>query len=217
MSAKSGRAALTNAELSKLLADDRVRLKLTDDEIARLREINREKARQREKRTEHLLAEERPILNDLRAIGWNVESVWFLMKKADRYPEVIPVLLKHVLLPYSDRTKEGLARALATRDAKGAWPTLVEEYRKAPMGMENGIKLGAKTGFADALAAAVTDNTIDQLIALAKDRSHGGSRLVLLRGLRRSRTAAAREALEELASDPELSMEIARWKKKRKK
>jgi hypothetical protein len=57
---------------------------------------------------------------------------------------------------------------------------------------------------------------IDELIALAKDRSHGSSRLLLLRGLRKSRTPAAKKALEELASDPELSKEIASWRRVRR-
>ncbi|WP_395708200.1 hypothetical protein [Reyranella sp.] len=216
MSAKSARTPLSNAELAKLTAEEFVRLKLTDDEKHRLREINRERARQREKRTARLLAEGQPIVADLRAIGRNVTSVWDMLKIPNRHADAIPVLLKHLRLPYSDRTREGIARALAIPDAKDAWPILVEEYRKAPMGVENGFRLGAKSGFAVALSATVTANTIDELIALAKDRSHGSSRLLLLRGLRRSRAPAAKKALEELASDPELSKEIASWRRARR-
>jgi hypothetical protein len=221
MPAKSSRLPLTNSELSKLRASDRILMKLTDDEIARLREINRERAREREKLAVRYQAEEQPILADLRAIGYNVTSiwsqVWSSIKTSDRYLDAIPVLLKHLLLPYSDRTRDGIARTLAAPAAKDAWPILTEEYRKAPMGMENGIKLGAKSGLAVALAETVTDKVIGELIALAKDRSHGSTRLLLLKGLRKSKIAAAREALEELASDPELSKEIASWKKVKKK
>ena len=77
-------------------------------------------------------------------------------------------------------------------------------------------RLGAKSGLAAALAETVTDDSIDELIVLAKDRSHGSSRLLLLRGLRRSRAPAAKKALEELASDPELSKEIASWRRVRR-
>jgi hypothetical protein len=198
-----------------LRAGDAARLKLTDDEIFRLREINRERALQREKLAIRFRAEEEPILADLRAIGCNVMSVWSVVKTSDRYSDVIPILLKHLLLSYSDRVKEGIARALGAPAAKDAWPILVAEYRKAPMGVVDGVRLGAKSGLAAALAETVTDNVIDELIALAKDRSHGSSRLLLLKGLRKSKVAAAKKALEELATDPELAKEIASWKKKK--
>ena len=116
---------------------------------------------------------------------------------------------------YSDRIKEGIARALSVPDAKNAWSLLVAEYRKAPEGVEDGIMLGAKDGLAVALSATATDGVIEQLVSLAKDRSNGDSRLLLLRALRKSRTAAAKEAIEELAKDPALQKEIASWRKKK--
>ena len=75
---------------------------------------------------------------------------------------------------------------------------------------------GAKDGLAAALAATVTDATIEELIALAKDQSFGDSRLLLLRGIKKSRSPAAREALRELSRDPAFSKEIASWGKRRK-
>jgi hypothetical protein len=187
---------------------------LTDDEISRLRAINQEKARQRAERSEYLRAEEEPILADLRAVGLEVKSVWDLVNRSSPYPGAIPILLKHLIRLYSDRTREGIARALAVPDAKDAWPLLATEYRKAPVGEENGIRLGAKSGLAAALSA--TDDVIAQLASLAKDRSNGDSRLLLLRGLRKSKTAVARDALQELADDPALQKEIASWGKRSK-
>ncbi len=187
---------------------------MTDDEISRLRAINQEKARQRAERSEYLRAEEEPILADLRAVGLEVKSVWDLVNRSSPYPGAIPILLKHLIRLYSDRTREGIARALAVPDAKDAWPLLATEYRKAPVGEENGIRLGAKSGLAAALSA--TDDVIAQLASLAKDRSNGDSRLLLLRGLRKSKTAVARDALQELADDPALQKEIASWGKRSK-
>ena len=89
------------------------------------------------------------------------------------------------------------------------------EYCKAPMGEENGIRLGAKSGLAAALSAAATDDVIAQLASLAKDRSDGDSRLLLLNALRKSKTSVAKDALEELADDPALQKEIASWGKAR--
>lgn len=84
--------------------------------------------------------EEEPILAELRGVGWNVESVWALVNPSTRYAEAIPIVLKHLSLSYSDRTRDGIARALAVPEPEmqKARPTLVEEYRKAPMGW--GIK-----------------------------------------------------------------------------
>lgn len=185
--------------------------------------LARREAQERElaERSARLRLEEEPILADLRRVGWDVESVWDLVNTSAEYREAIPVLVKHLLLAYSDRTREGIARALAVPDAKYAWSTLVAEYRKAPTGMgiiapgeTKEFQLGAKDGLACALSATATEATIEELIALAKDRSHGQSRLLLLMALKRSKNPAAKQALEELASDPDLAKEIASRKRR---
>jgi hypothetical protein len=91
---------------------------------------------------------------------------------------------------------------------------LVTEYLNAPAGNESS---GAKSGLATALAATATDEVMDDLIALAKDPSRGVSRVLLLKALRKSKSALAKSAIEELASDPDLRKEIASWRPKRRK
>lgn len=199
------RPPITAAELqAQLLADPEF--------VARKQERDRVLA----ERVAQLHAEQTPIVVELRKAGLDIEFLWNLLKISTPYKKAIPILLRHLLLPYSDATQETIARALAVPDAKDAWPTLVAEYRKAPVGYENGIKLGAKDGLAVALAATVTDAVVEELIALAKDQSHGSSRLLLLRGLKKSKRAAAKRALKELAFDPALAKEIASWKKTKK-
>jgi hypothetical protein len=176
-----------------------------------------ERDRMIEERAARRRIEEEPILAELREAGWNLESVWDLLSSSARYEDAIPILLRHLQLPYSDRIREGIARALAVPAAKYAWPILVAEFKNAPMGKENGILLCAKDGLALALAATATDAVIEELIALAKDGSHGTSRLLLLSALKRSRNPLAKKALEELSSDPDLAMEIASWRKKKRK
>ncbi|WP_271499911.1 hypothetical protein [Bradyrhizobium sp. CCBAU 11357] len=159
--------------------------------------------------------EQAPIVRDLQAAGIGVNLLSDLLTRSVPYPRAIPVLLKHLGLSYSDPTLETLARILAVPDARHAWPVLVKEYRKAPSSYENGTRRrGAKDGLAVALAATVTSATMDELIALARDRSHGASRLLLLRALRKSRSVAAKQAIEELSSDPDLEKEIASWRKR---
>lgn len=219
------RPPLTNEELENITVDQFVRLKLTEDEKSRLREINQRKELERSKRAVHLRLEQEPILVELRGVGLNVGSVWDLVNTSERYQPAIPILLKHLLLSYSDRTREGIARALAVREpeVRKAWPLLVEEYRKAPIGRgvvapgeTKEFPLHAKDGLAVALSATVTDETIEELIALARDPSLGG-RVLLLTGIRKSKHPAAKKAIEELASDPALAREIASWGKGRGK
>jgi hypothetical protein len=154
-------------------------------------------------------------VDELRRAGIELECLADLVNRSVPYPVAIPILLKHLSLPYSDVTRETLARAIAVPDARYAWPVLAAAYREAPTHSENGMRSGAKSGLACALTATVTEAVIDELVAVAKDRSNGDSRLLLLRGLKKSKSAIARQALEELASDPALSKEIASWRKRK--
>ncbi len=191
-------------------ADLTARLQADPDFLARKQERERERA----ERSAGLRTEEEPILAELREVGWNVNSVWELVNTSTPYREAIPILLRHLLLPYSDRTREGIARALAVSDARDAWPTLAAAYCNAPHGQENGIRLDAKSGLAVALAAIATEDVLDELITLAKDRSQSRSRVLLLKALRKSKSAKAKRAIDELASDPDLEKEIASWRRR---
>lgn len=215
------RAPLTTEELEQLTADDFVRLKLSDNEKCRLRDINKAREQNRQARSARLRIEERPILADLRAVGWDVGSVWDLVNSRSSYSDAIPVLLKHLMHPYSDRTREGIARALAVPEpeVRKAWPFLAREYCNAPIGFgivapgdTEEFQLGAKDGLACTLSAAATDETLEQLIEITKDRIHGESRLLLLSALRKSKNPLARKALRELARDSDLAKEIASWR-----
>ncbi|MET4800109.1 hypothetical protein [Bradyrhizobium sp. LB11.1] len=198
------RQPVTAAELAAKLESD-------PEFMARKRERDLALA----ERTARFKEEQAPIVSELLAAGVGVNFLSDLIMRSVPYPAAIPVLLKHLVLPYSDPTLETLARILAVPDARYAWPILVAEYRKAPSGYENGARRrGAKDGLAVALAATATDSTIDELIALAKERSHGASRVLLLRALRKSRNAAAKQAIEELSTDPDLEKEIASWRKR---
>lgn len=75
-------------------------------------------------------------------------------------------------------------------------------YRDEPAGSD------AKDGLAAALAAVSDDDVIDELITLAGDSAHGESRILLLRGLKRSRAPQARASLEEFSEDPVLGQEV---------
>lgn len=168
-----------------------------DDMIEVQRKRDEELAR---KEAEWRRAEE-PLVEELRATGFGVDSAWDLVNTSTPYPAALPILLEHLQRRYPDRVREGIARTLAVRDAKFGWVTLVRLYREEEAGTD------AKDGLAVALAAASDGEVVDEVISLARDRAHGGSRLLLLRGLKRSRAPQARAALEEFADDPVLGQE----------
>ena len=107
------RLPLTTEELERLTAVDLVRLKLTDDEKARLREINKAREQDRVERVARMRAEQTLLLAELQATGLKIQSVSDLINMPERYERAIPVLLKHLLINYSDVTKETIARSLA--------------------------------------------------------------------------------------------------------
>ncbi|WP_019866746.1 hypothetical protein [Methylovulum miyakonense] len=217
------RSPLSYEELEKLTINDLYKLKLTDEETSMLREINRLRQERNIERGKRLDIEEEPIVADLRTVGLELESVWDLVSRPSNYPEAIPILLKHLQKPYSDRTREGIARALSIRYpvVRAAWPILVKEYCNTPEGWgivapddTVNVKLGAKDGLACALCVAVTDETLEEFINLVKDPANGDSRILLLKPLRKSKNPLAKMVLEELASDPVFAKEIGSWNKK---
>lgn len=217
------REPLTRKQLESIKASDLAALKLSEDEKALLKKINQERASRRELRTQRLREEEAPILNELAAIDFKVSTVWDFVNTTMDYKAAIPVLLKHLVLPYSDRIKEGLARSLATKDPKVTenWVVLVEEYRKAKDGYgvidkndSEVLRLGAKDGLACAIAESATEDRLQDVVSLVFDETHGESRILLLRALRQSKSTFAKEVLANLVDHPTFANEIASWKSK---
>jgi HEAT repeat protein len=170
------------------------------DEMQRRR---REQDEELRRRAAEWRRAEAPLVEELREAGLAVESAWDLVNTSTPYPAALPILLEHLDRPYPDRVREGIARALGVRDARFAWDTLARLYRDEPAGTD------AKHGLAVALAGASDDDVVDQLISLAKDETHGDSRLLLLRALVRSKTPQASTALQEFTEDPALSKEAS--------
>jgi hypothetical protein len=77
---------------------------------------------------EMLRKDEEPIVNDLRKLGLNVDSVWdlvnnkpslFLKQKfTGNYSKAYSTLVKHLEFNYHPKTIEGIIRALTEKQAK---------------------------------------------------------------------------------------------------
>jgi HEAT repeat protein len=163
-----------------------------------------EEERERRRKQAEWRQAEAPLVDELREAGFQVDSAWDLVNTSTPYPEALPILLEHLERPYPDRVREGIARALAVRDAKFGWETLTRLFRQEEAGTD------AKDGLAVAIAAVADDDVFGDLIALARETTHGESRILLLSALARSQDPQARSALKELEADPELATEVRR-------
>lgn len=156
---------------------------------------------------------EAPLVEELRAAGFAVDSAWDFVNKSAPYADALPILVDHLQRSYPSRVREGIARALAVPQSKFAWNVLTRLYR------DEGEK-DAKDGLAVAISVVADDEVIDEVLALVRDVRHGPSRVLLLSALERSEDPRARAALMELGTDPELKKEIQvilRRLKKRKR
>jgi hypothetical protein len=165
-------------------------------------------ARQRQQEEERLKREaeyrlaEAPLVSELRAAGFQVQSAWDLVNTPGSYPKAVPILLAHLPRPYPAAVREGIARALAVPDTRApGWNLLTRLYIDEPEPRVRG-------GLAAAIAAAADDEVIGDVIALVRDARHGSSRVLLLSALQRSADPRALAALMDLGNDPDLIKEI---------
>jgi hypothetical protein len=154
---------------------------------------------ERQKREAEYRRAEAPLVEELRAAGYAVQSVWDLVNTATPYPKALPILLNHLRRPYPGPVREGIARALAVPQAKFGWEILLTLF------LEEREKR-VKDGLACAIAATANDEVIGDVIALVRNPIHS-SRVLLLSALERSTDPRARATLVELENDPELKRE----------
>jgi hypothetical protein len=190
-------------------AEEHIRLLQANPEYMRMRA---EQERDLAERKVQLKVAQAPLLADLAVLGIEVQSVWDLVNTSSPYHDAIPLLLEHLRRPYPNVIREGIARALAVpATRKIGWSVLVDEFRKTEATNEQ-----VKDGLAVALAGASDDSVIQELIGLAKDKRNGCSRILLLAGIRRSKRLEAKQAIDELAEDPDLAKEIKSWRRNRR-
>ena len=119
-------------------------------------------------------------MEDLRAAGAEIESVWDLVNSRKRYPRLIQTLLSHLQRKYPQRIREGIARALAVPDARVGWGKLVQAFmgESGPVDPVLGVN-EMKWALHLAIAAAADVSVLDDLIGLVIDRRRHGPSLIL--------------------------------------
>lgn len=153
-----------------------------------------------------IIAEEHPaVLKILAQAGLSVKDVLSIKSALKGNETIIHVLIDLMGRNYSGRTKELLARSLGSRDCRSsAWPAMISLYGKTT---------NSETNFKDGIAAAISEmalpSDIGEIASLISDEKNGPSRLFFVSNLSRSRSPEARDALERLATDTHLKLEIA--------
>jgi hypothetical protein len=165
------------------------------------RHAAREAARLR--REQELQREEGQLLSDLMSIGIQVESVWDFVNTADKYPAAIPVLLRHLAMPYSKRTKEGIVRALTVNYAgPEVLRELIKQFREQSDDSANSLKwvLG------NAISEVATPADAETMVGLAMDPTHGEARDMITQRLPRVVKNKTRllEVLQHLVRDEQM-------------
>lgn len=130
--------------------------------------VARRDAREIEMRAkeEAYLLEETPLRNELHRLGYPVKWVWDFVNTAQSYPDAIPVLVDHLQRPYSDEVREGIARSLAVREARGeAGDAIVAVLREGGLGdqlrwaLANTLTIVADRSNRDAIKALLDTET----------------------------------------------------------
>ena len=200
--------------------DEREEVRKNDPEWLATQDRLREE-RRRQATEAVLLENEAPLAQDLRAAGYDVQSAWDLFNRKQPwrkdvpippYQAAIPILIGHLQRPYHFRVREGIVRALITRDARGALDHLVVEYRRtADSSTEEqtrAVKLlqsgvgglwsrdelervtaahwdGYRFALANAIGFHFQPEQVPMVLELIRDQRHGDSRARLVEFVRR--------------------------------
>lgn len=143
-----------------------------------------------------------PLRDDFRVVGIDA-SVSDLVNTSEKYPEAIPLLVKHLRRPYHRAIKEGIVRALAVKEAKGiANEAVIEEYRNLPR--EDPDKpwiYHYRWALGNTMTVIVTEDDLDDLIEIVTDESNGDSRDSFVIALGKLKSPKVAEVLNRLVYD----------------
>jgi hypothetical protein len=161
------------------------------------------KDRELAERAEQRQQEQKPLLDDLAAIGVVVDSISHLCRMPRTSEQVFAVLLHHLQRPYSPHMLEWIGRAFGTRSARPfVWNDLVALLKT------HALEEAAADGVMTAISEIAQPRDLETLIDLITDRSLGSRRIFLVQNLMRSRRPEARAILLRLQDDTDLAGEI---------
>jgi hypothetical protein len=133
-------------------------------------------------KTQALQDEQGQLLTQLGTVGIFVESVWDLVNSKRDYSAAIPILARHLPLPYSKGIKEGVVRALTL---ERAGPMVLHELIREFLKQNDDSETSLKWILGNAIATVATSADSPALIDLATNPSHGRARDMIVLALPR--------------------------------
>ena len=149
-------------------------------------------------------AEDRRAVAALREAGVHVGSVYDLVNTSRPYPEAIPTLIRLLSEIDEDRIKEGVARALTVKEARGlAAPPLLREFEAIPPDASQS-RQHLKSAIGNALTVVATRDVLEEIVRMAANPAHGWPRdsLLDILGKRQMRDARSPAILLAALDDP---------------
>lgn len=163
------------------------------------------RTQQRERQQQENIASHRhamePLLKELAAKGFRVNSLVELRERGANYSAAVPVLLQW-LPPMSDRhAKDDIVRTLSVPWAKpAAAPVLIDEFKAAndPTGE------GLRWAIANGLTVVADDSVLEELLHFVQDKQYGKAREMLVVALGNMKDPRAVAVLMNLLDDEQV-------------
>jgi hypothetical protein len=140
----------------------------------------------------------RPLIEELKGLGFAVETLADLRHQPRDYSDAVPVLLYWLTKVENKVVKEEIVRCLTVKKAPpvvGA--ALVQEFL-------NSEDRFLKWAIGNALSAVADSSVLGELLAIAEDKRHGTARQMVVVGLGKFPEEAVYGALLRLLKDEEV-------------
>ena len=165
-----------------------------------------EKERKREEAWAMYQEAAKGVLEDLIAVGFDVQSVGELARRfardGVRYRLAIPILMKWLPQVTYAFLKDDIVRTLSVPWAKpAAAPLLIEEYRK----LQGPPQAATRWAIGNALEVVAVDSVFEDLVQIATDGRYGSDREMVVLALGKMKNHEAVEVLIRLLDDEDVA------------
>lgn len=140
------------------------------------------------------------VLKELLNVGLSLNSIYDLVNTNEPYPEAILVLLNCLSEETDDKTKEGIIRALAIKEAIGKTGLiLINEYNKIPR-----EKSLLRWAIGNTMYTTISEKDVQDILTIVSDKSNGFSRQMFVAALGKFQLAEVESVLLDLLFDEEV-------------
>jgi hypothetical protein len=145
------------------------------------------------------------ITAELRALGYEIDSVYELRNRYDRWPDAVPVLAAWLPRVSALGLQESMLRSLTVRQArKHALDAVIAAFVDIEVPEGDRHAAGVRWAAGNALEVLWDDSRFEELRALCVDQSYGPARQMVVRGLARSKRPEAVETAIALLDDDDV-------------